>query len=709
MPTFIKQLFPTIWHFAVAAVVGVAISAAIYLGLLQRHFFSWRYLTYAVLILFAGTLIVAWLNRKFAIDCLKNYSKKMQAFAVIISVAASLMMMLQTEVQPLYYILPDTELSIQFSIPELPEGEEGVRLLWVKTGQGFVHYTRMTVAGQWERIFGNTIFPPNQDVSITWRGKVGQKAEIAFRHTEYDQPITVSWDGKTQTYNLNKPKEPDILIRSRFQTPIICLLPFTWSFLIAVGYAMFVLLLFLSKWEPFEHKRTLLGTRAWLLYMLPMLIAWGFVLAVFWPGVMSNDSLAQWYQGVNGQFNDWQSGFHALLLAGLMRVWYSPAIVAILQVLFFSLVVAWGLGTLQDHGAPRIALWGLSILFAILPTNGLLAVTIWKDVSYAIAFLWLTIIIIKNGLEKGEWVGRGINWISLGLAAFLVSIFRHNGVAVAAGSMLVLLIVYRKTWKPYLGAILVGVLLYVSVKGPLYSAAKMDRASTGQTNLIYLHHLAAHLYEGTLFKPEETAYLDNFMPVDNWDYWCCYVGTISYNGQFERQTFLANTAQNRNLALTLFTRDPLVDISHAFCAGEMAWKFENNECYMKSTHGISTWRPGKVVWIGKNDFNLVQKSFLPEIVDAFVLYLRNFGFLDDMLVFWLRPAFWLYIGVFCAAVLVMRRNDARYLLALLPSISQTVVLILVSFAPAFRYYYGTFLAGLFLLGLMFIPGKSDSF
>jgi hypothetical protein len=30
-------------------------------------------------------------------------------------------------------------------------------------------------------------------------------------------------------------------------------------------------------------------------------------------------------------------------------------------------------------------------------------------------------------------------------------------------------------------------------------------------------------------------------------------------------------------------------------------------------------------------------------------------------------------------------------------------LILVSFAPAFRYYYGTILAGVFLLGLIFIP------
>jgi hypothetical protein len=246
----------------------------------------------------------------------------------------------------------------------------------------------------------------------------------------------------------------------------------------------------------------------------------------------------------------------------------------------------------------------------------------------------------------------------------------------------------------------------LGVKDPLYSAVDIDRRSTGQTNLIYLHHIAAHLDAGTLLNPEEKEYLNQFMPLDEWEYWCCYVGTISYDGGFDRQSFLSSTSRNRQLALSLFVRDPLVDISHAFCAGELAWRFENNECYMKSTHGINKWAPGRVDWIIANEVGLENKSFLPTLVDPYVSYLRKFGFLDDMLAFWLRPAFWLYVAAFSAAVLVVRRRDLKMLLALLPVLSQTAVLILVSFAPAFRYHFGTCLAGLFLVGLIFIPKEA---
>jgi len=701
-----QHLFPNNLHALIAFLVGLSISLAVYLGLLQRHFFSWRYLAYALLIAAAGMLFVGWLNSRFVFRFYLDIPKSIRNIVLIFSVLLCLVLLFNTEIQPLYYILPDSDLSIRFTIPMLPEGEEGVRLLWVKTGQGYVHYTNMAINGQWERVFSNTVFAPGQNVTLSWSGKVGPKAEIAFRQMDFDQPVEVTWNGITKTYNLNRPKEPVIYIQDRFKVPILYLLPFTLAFLIAVGYVIFTILLLAAAWEPGKRKTLAKNKWGWLLYMLPMLLVWGFTLAIFWPGIMSNDSLAQWTQGVTGQYNDWQSGFHALLLAGLMRIWYSPAFIAILQILCFALVVAWGLKTLHEYGASRIVLWGISVIFAVLPTNGILSITLWKDIPYAIAFLWLTVIILKVILSKAEWACRGINWILLGVAAFLVAIFRHNGVAVAAVCLLVLLIVYRKFWKPFLGVILVATLLYLGVKGPLYSSINLDHASNGQSNLIYLHHIAAHLSAGTHFEPDEYAYLESFMPLKNWDYWCYYVGTISYNGRFDRQSFLNSTSQNRKLAFTLFARDPLVDITHAFCAGELAWKFENNLNYMKSTHGINSWHPGEVSTIGKNDIGLKSYSLLPKLVDGYIRYLRSFGFFDDMLVFWLRPAFWLYIAAFSAVVLAVRRRNAHFLLALLPVISQTAVLILVSFAPAYRYHYGTVLAGVFLLGLIFVPKSS---
>ena len=108
-----------------------------------------------------------------------------------------------------------------------------------------------------------------------------------------------------------------------------------------------------------------------------------------------------------------------------------------------------------------------------------------------------------------------------------------------------------------------------------------------------------------------------------------------------------------------------------------------------------------------NDFGLKTASLLPRFADGYITYLRNFGVFANFPVIWLRPAFWLYLAAFSAAVAVVRRRDWHFLLALLPVVCQAGVLLLISFAPAYRYHYGTVLAGLFLLGLIFVPAEKD--
>jgi hypothetical protein len=270
-------------------------------------------------------------------------------------------------------------------------------------------------------------------------------------------------------------------------------------------------------------------------------------------------------------------------------------------------------------------------------------------------------------------------------------------------TLLLLLVVYRKTWKPFLYAILVAGLLYLGTTFPLYSSVKLDRGGSGQSNLILLHHIAAHVAAETPLKPDEKDYLESLLPLKEWNYLCYYVGSVSYDDNFDRQAFLDHSSRNRQLALNLFLRAPLVDVKHTLCAGDRAWKFDGELNYMKSTHGFSQWAAGRIVAIVNNDFGLKSASLLPRFADSHITYLRNFGVFANFPVIWLRPAFWLYLAAFSAAVAVVRRRDMRFLLALLPLVCQAGILLLISFAPAYRYHYGTVLAGMFILGLVFIP------
>jgi hypothetical protein len=690
----------------IAVILGTAISLSVYLGLLQRHFFSYRYIFYAFLILIFGTLFSAWLLSSVILPKYEEYPKRTKTLILLFTILLSFFLLFNVEIQPIYYLLPDSDLEINFTIPELDNQSEGVRLLWIETGQGYVHYSRMHISGKWEREFDNTIFPPNQTVTIQWTGKVGTWSEIAFRHTDFNQPVNVLWNGVETHANLNNPKIPSILIQNSFRVPLIYLVPFIVSFSLSVLFAIYCIFVLMGSIEFKGNPST--KKWVWLRFMIPMLVIWGISLLIFWPGIMSSDSISQWAQGYKGQFSDWHSVFYSFLLSLFMRIWYSPAIIVLLQIISLSFTVAWGLGFLESLGTPKIILWIVSIIFSVFPANGLLIITIWKDVAYAISFLWLTIIIMKISISRGLWLTKNTNWIFLSLSSLFTALFRQNGIYVLVLIHLALPVIFQKTWKKMILSTILFVLLFLGIKGPVFSIFEVNKTYSSQSSLVYLHHIAAHLTSGTKLTEEELLYLNSFLPVEDWDYDCCYVGTISYDDNLQRANFLASTPENRKLAINLFLRDPSVNISHMFCAGELAWKFENNQCEMKSMHGINSVSPGRVDWIRPNKYGLEDNSLLPGIVDPYIRYLRNFGFMDNKLDYFLLPGFWLFLGTFSVLIGVVRSKNSSLISTLGPIISQSLILLLISFAPAYRYHYGTCLAGIFLIGLAFIPIHEES-
>ena len=217
----IRKLFPTVKITFTNILIGSSVGLAIYLGTLQRHFFSKRYFIYLLLISLAASILVAWLRQRVLANKYLSLKKNMRVLIWIFTAILSLILLVNTEIQPLYYALPDTSLQISIPIGAVPEDQESVRLLWVETGQGYVYYTNMQYVGEWERVGKNILFAPDQEVIITWQGKVGPNPEIAFRMTPYDQPVFVSWNGVEQEYNLHNPKEPNILIQSELKIPLI--------------------------------------------------------------------------------------------------------------------------------------------------------------------------------------------------------------------------------------------------------------------------------------------------------------------------------------------------------------------------------------------------------------------------------------------------------------------------------------------------------
>jgi hypothetical protein len=117
------------------------------------------------------------------------------------------------------------------------------------------------------------------------------------------------------------------------------------------------------------------------------------------------------------------------------------------------------------------------------------------------------------------WLNSKKNIILISIIAVLISLFRHNGYPLAFGSLLFLLIGYRKYYKNILLSILITLCLYVIITIPIYKYFKVKPIQPILSNALQFHHLAAHLKANTFLLPNEISFLNNIRSInDDWDY-----------------------------------------------------------------------------------------------------------------------------------------------------------------------------------------------
>ena len=703
-----RKAFPSRESLVYSTLIGFALGYIVYTSFFQRHFFSWRYLTFTLFLSILFSFLARWLNSNILFARISQLDKHRRVFLIGFSILLAILFLINTPIQPVYYLLPDSDLQISFKIDAATAASKGVRLMWINTGQGFVHRSNMNITGDYEILDTTLIFSPGQKVEILWEGKAGSKSEIVFKTTAYDQDVEITWNGKTTHINLLGDAGADVTYTAETPIPLFFTLAFIFLYLISVSYLVMILAAALLKWKPKTSSQRQRKSYSWMAFMLPMLLIWIFSLLVFWPGVFTNDSYELWKQADSGNFNDWQSAFYAIVLYLLARIQYSLGFIMVLQVLFMSVIAAYGLGRFDKLGVPRPLLWIISILLAFSPLNNMQVITLWKDIPYAISFLWLTILLFEIFNSDGNWISRRKNAILILLVSLLISLLRQNGIPAAAGAFFALAIVYKKNRKQYLMLLVSLLTVFVLIKGPIYDLVGVDRGVSGQSNLILLHHIAAHKDAGTYFEDEELDYLDSLLPLEDWDYQCCYVVPIYLDYDFDKSKLLSNSAYNRKLAFELFLRDPMVNIRHMLCAGELAWQFGNNQCVIFSSHGFNTWSKGEQDWIIPNEFSLKEASIFPGVIQPYADVLRDFGFLDDYVAIFLRPALYFYLCIFSLAVAYIRNDDWKVFLVGIPLTIQTLLLLLINFSPVIRYFYSANLIGVLFIAVMFYQRKKTS-
>lgn len=165
---------------------------------------------------------------------------------------------------------------------------------------------------------------------------------------------------------------------------------------------------------------------------------------------------------------DWHPPFYAILQSWLIKIYDSVTFLVLLQCLLFSVAIVWIIDYLLKKGisitfAAFIYLfWGFSF------NNVIQVVTLWKDVPYIVAILWLTFLLVRFVLDGDD---LSVVWyIEFTFALIFTALIRQNGIVPSIVTSIVMMIYFIRK-KKYQILIPVAVFLgaVVLVKGPIYT------------------------------------------------------------------------------------------------------------------------------------------------------------------------------------------------------------------------------------------------
>jgi hypothetical protein len=693
------------WVILLSGAISVVLSFTIYLLFIQSPLVSKRELFAAFLVFLALLWPVYLLLNRFLIPTFRLYTPKGKFILLFSSFLFGLFITFFTNHSPIYFLLPKHSLTI--SVPPasgLTAESHVVSISWFSDGWQDVSFSQFVQTGNWQKEANRIFLIGSSGGSLEWKGRINGVSEIEFEAEPQGGNVEVIWDGKSASYDLTGETGKKVVAAQTFadknQAHLAAgLALFLSSFFVFLIATLFFLNLHIPETKPRSKKRF-----SWLIYAIPMIAVWCGVLYVIYPGLVAEDSWAQWLQVVTGQYSDHHPILYALVMGLADRIYPFPASTAIFQVLIISFSLAWGLDEFENMRVPRKFIWSLTAILTLLPINILSSLAIVKDIPYSVSVLILSIIIMKVVNSQGKWLTLKLRWLLLGVTLASITLFRINGLPVAIGSYLLLLVFYRFTWKRIAAAGGVFVLCLALMYGPIYSALRVKHEPEFGT-ILFLHHIAAHLEAGTPLTAEQETYINQLAPINSWNYDCCqanptmlavFPGILKHEQGLPMQNYdVPILRQDINkparIAFELFLKDPKVDISHMFCASQIIWSL-GSSC--RDRTNLDTI---------KNDSNLTNSNIAPEgLISLVKLYLPIYPS-ETIHNPNLIMAIYLYIAIYCLMIFSVRTRIWKMLLYLSPILIQSAFLTLINISQAYRYQYGIVLIGILSIGFLFVP------
>ena len=669
--------------------ISICISFLVYIDKLQfplhgKH----NFLVAAAIAILLSAIFIYFYNL-----VIKSFLSRLHKNQIIIIIFISLFLALLAsskisfDTKHFYFLSPEQKITINADISE--KNHDGFSIIQIKNGFRDISYSELEVTGKYDILPDGIHFFSGQNVNINWKGIAGQKISFEFYSAQSDQIINFQWDNESIETIFLKGGSDKIIISHKYLPPINEEL-----FIRVISFPIIFALLFLTIsgfYGPFPYSSVII-------------IFWIFILLIFWPGIIGNVNLTEINKLFAGNIDDWHPVVYTIIIGVFTRLFSTPTSYLIFQIISLGLIIGWGFSFLESQGANKKVLWILTFLISILPSNFLSIISLTNDITYSIALLALTILILKIVFSEGIWLEKPKNLIAFAFISIVSLSTRYNGIPAVGFSLLCLVLFFPKHRKYLIRIIALIIFALLILNGPIFHLIGVQRVAEGQFDNILLHHISAHVNSGTYLENDQKEYLDSLYPLEDWAYSCCSNTAMITKQGFDDKAFHANSSLNKKIALDLLVKSPIVDLKHILCASDIVWNIAGN-CDI--SHPLINQTKGKYIWTRSDSSEYGENSKLPSLVAPLFRLLLA---IDESNMFYIlvwRPAIYLYLSILSVLIFFFRNKIKGSLIILCPIIGQSLFLFAFNRIQNFRYQYCAVLIGLFLTSLIFFSRKQN--
>lgn len=221
-----------------------------------------------------------------------------------------------------------------------------------------------------------------------------------------------------------------------------------------------------------------LNYRDLLIFLIPFII-FLYYLHVYSPGILVFDSYNQLHQIATGNFNNWHPFFHTFIEMMCLKVYGSPASVAVLQIIVFSTIWMVICKYNRDDSVKSKLGFGLQLLvtliISLIPINPIFAINLQKDILFSYCLLLLCFLMEVLIDRKGE-VGYPFA-ILFSIVLACTAQLRQNGMILVIVFMVILVLLFYFKYKNYrlaitIPAVAVALILLITSLSIVYDVTE---------------------------------------------------------------------------------------------------------------------------------------------------------------------------------------------------------------------------------------------